>query len=159
MAKKRRRVTPEHQQKILELSDRGHTTKQIALILDFHDETIRQWLWFLRPDSQRKTLLDRQSEAEKWTKEGHAQGLTDTQIAKAHPGVSRSQIRNTRLRLGLRSHAPVIRLTPEDRQELYAMFATSNTRQSIMEYFGISKTTYNYHKKAWRKERDNAVSV
>jgi DNA-binding CsgD family transcriptional regulator len=160
MRKKRKMVTSEHQQKILELFEQGHTAKQIALILDFSYETIRSRLWLLRPDSQRQSFLDRQREVEKWTKEGHAQGLTDMQIARVHPSVSRSCIRNTRLRLGLRSHAPLIRLTSEERQELYDLFE-KESKQSIMDYFGISRFTYTYHKKIWKgqKERNNAIQA
>ena len=90
---------------------------------------------------------------DEWTKRGYAEGKTDGQIAKEHPGLTRDLVRTARLRLGLPATQKHLRLEPETRAELRQMIQAGADKATIMEYFGIGETTYYAYKRQKAQKR------
>jgi DNA invertase Pin-like site-specific DNA recombinase len=125
----------------------GKTPEQIAEILQITVPAVMRW--FRRLSYQRKIHAIRKQHDE-WTKQGYAEGKTDGQIAKEHPDLTRDLVRTARLRLGLPALQKHLRLEPETRAELRRMIQSGADKATVMDYFGISETTYYEYRKRSR---------
>lgn len=129
---------------VLSLIKQGKTPEEIALILQITTPAVMRWF---RRLGYRRQIHDVRKQHDEWTTRGYAEGKTDGQIAKEHPGLTRDLVRTARVRLGLPALQKHLRLEPETRAELQQMIQSGADKATIMDYFGISETTYYEYKK------------
>lgn len=135
---------------VIALAHEGKTPEEIAHALQITPASVMRW--FRRLGFQRNIHAIRKQHDE-WTSQGCAEGKTDGQIAKEHPGLTRDLVRTARLRLGLPATQKHLRLEPETRAELRQMIQAGADKATIMEYFGIGETTYYAYKRQKAQKR------